>query len=56
MIFSVDDRLFDVFPELRIGVLVCSVDNTKYGEDILKPALAGIRAGFGYEKAQDHPS
>jgi DNA/RNA-binding domain of Phe-tRNA-synthetase-like protein len=56
MIFSVDDRLFEVFPGLRIGVLVCSVDNTKYGKDILEPALARVRAGFGYEKAQDHPS
>lgn len=56
MIFSVDEKLFDVFPGLKIGVLVCSVDNTRYGEDILEPALARIRAGFGYEKAQDHPS
>jgi DNA/RNA-binding domain of Phe-tRNA-synthetase-like protein len=56
VIFSVDGRLFDVFPGLKIGVLVCDVDNTMYGEDILDPALARIRAGFGYEKAQDHPS
>ena len=56
MIFAVDERLFEVFPDLRIGVLVCRVDNTRYGEDMLEPALAGIRTGFGYEKPQDHPN
>jgi DNA/RNA-binding domain of Phe-tRNA-synthetase-like protein len=56
VIFSVDERLFDVFPGLKIGVLVCGVDNATYGEDVLGPALARIRAGFGCEKAQDHPS
>lgn len=56
MIFSVDERLFEIFPDLKIGMLVCRVDNTKHGEDILEPALARVRAGFGYEKAQDHPS
>ena len=56
MIFSVDERLFGVFPSLRIGVLVCKVDNTRYGEDILEPALERIRAGFAYEKPQDHPN
>ena len=56
MIFSVDERLFEFFPGLRIGVLVCKVDNTRYGEDMLEPALARIRTGFGYEKPQDHPN
>ncbi len=56
MIFTVDERLFEVFPDLRIGVLVCRVDNTKYGEDLLEPALAGIHTAFGYEKPQDHPN
>jgi hypothetical protein len=51
VIFSVDERLFDAFPGLKIGVLVCGVDNTTYGGDILDPILARIRAGFGYEKA-----
>ena len=55
MIFSIDEKLFETFPGLKIGVLVCRVDNTKYGEDILEPALARIRSGFGFEKAQDHP-
>jgi len=55
VIFTIDERLFEVFPGLRIGFLVCRVDNTKYGEDLLEPALARIRTGFGYEKPQDHP-
>jgi len=55
MIFSIDRALFDLFPELKIGVLVCRVDNTRYGEDILEPALERLRGGFGFEKAQDHP-
>jgi DNA/RNA-binding domain of Phe-tRNA-synthetase-like protein len=56
VIFSIDERLFEFFPGLKIGVLVCRVDNTKYGEDILEPALARIREGFGFEKPQDHPN
>lgn len=55
MIFTIDERLFEVFPGLRIGFLVCRVDNTRYGEDLLEAALARIRTGFGYEKPQDHP-
>jgi DNA/RNA-binding domain of Phe-tRNA-synthetase-like protein len=55
MIFSVDDRLFDIFPGLKIGVLVCRVDNTKYGEDVLEPVLRKTRADFDYEKPQEHP-
>jgi DNA/RNA-binding domain of Phe-tRNA-synthetase-like protein len=56
VIFTIDERLFEVFPGLRIGFLVCRVDNTRYGEDLLEPALARIRTGFGYEKPQDHPN
>ncbi len=55
MIFSVDGHLFDLFPGLRIGVLVCRVDNTRYGEDILDPVLEKIRTGFSYNSPQDHP-
>jgi len=56
VIFSVDERLFEAFPGLRIGFLVCRVDNTRYGEDLLEAALTGIRTGFGFEKPQDHPN
>jgi DNA/RNA-binding domain of Phe-tRNA-synthetase-like protein len=55
VIFSVDRGLFDFFPGLKIGVLVCRVDNTRYGEDILEPTLERLRTGFGFEKPQDHP-
>ena len=55
MTFSIDTSLFDLFPDLKIGVLVCRVDNTRYGEDVLESALERLRAGFGFEKAQDHP-
>ncbi|MGD0229416.1 MAG: phenylalanine--tRNA ligase beta subunit-related protein [Syntrophorhabdales bacterium] len=55
MIFSIDERLFELFPGLRIGVLVCRADNTRYGEDILEPALEQIRTRFGHERPQDHP-
>jgi DNA/RNA-binding domain of Phe-tRNA-synthetase-like protein len=55
VIFSIDDRLFDLFPGLRIGVLVCRVDNTKYGEDILDPALERTRAEFRHGDSRNHP-
>ena len=55
MIFSVDEKLFDLFPELQIGVLICKIENKRYGEDRLEAVLDDIRAGFGYEKPQDHP-
>ncbi len=55
MIFTVDARLFALFPGLSIGTLVCRVDNTKYGEDLLTPALERVRSGFSYERPQDHP-
>lgn len=54
MIFSVDGHLFDLFDGLRIGVLVCRVDNTRYGEDILDPVLEKIRTGFFYASPQEH--
>jgi hypothetical protein len=50
MIFSVDERLFCLFPALKIGVLICEVENKRYGEDRLEAVLEDIRAGFLYEK------
>jgi DNA/RNA-binding domain of Phe-tRNA-synthetase-like protein len=55
MIFSVDGHLFDLFPGLRIGVLVCRVDNTRYGEEILDPVLEKVRTGFLYGSPEAHP-
>jgi DNA/RNA-binding domain of Phe-tRNA-synthetase-like protein len=55
MRFSVDEKLFQMFPGLTIGVVVCSVNNTWYGNDGLEGVLEELRAGFPYEKPQDHP-
>lgn len=55
MRFSVDERLFNIFPELKIGVLVCEVNNTRYGEDRLGPVVAHLKNSFSYDKPQDHP-
>jgi len=55
MNFSIDERLFALFPSLKIGVLICEIDNTKYGEDALEAVLEDIRTHFPYEKPQDHP-
>ncbi|HOP85243.1 MAG TPA: phenylalanine--tRNA ligase beta subunit-related protein [Syntrophorhabdaceae bacterium] len=55
MQFSVEGKLFDIFPGLKIGVFVCEVDNTKYGEDRLGPIIKDLTASFSYDKPQDHP-
>jgi len=55
MKFAIDERLFDLFPGLSVGTLVCRIDNTKYGDDLLDPILERLRTNFPYEKAQDHP-
>jgi DNA/RNA-binding domain of Phe-tRNA-synthetase-like protein len=47
MIFLVEDRLFDFFPSLQIGILVAKVDNTRYGDDVLEPVLTRIRNDLG---------
>ena len=55
MIFSVDKRLFDLFPSLSVGALVCHIDNTKYGDDMLDQVIERLRTNFSCEKPQDHP-
>lgn len=55
MQFSIEERLFHPFPSLKIGVLVCEIDNTKYGEDRLEAILEHTRNSFSYDKPQDHP-
>ena len=53
MKFTIDKRLFDLFPGLSVGTLACYIDNTKYGEDLLDPVLAQTKwprhpaTGFG---------
>ena len=55
MKFTIDKRLFDLFPDLSVGTLVCRIDNTKYGDDLLDSILERLRTNFPYEKPQDHP-
>jgi DNA/RNA-binding domain of Phe-tRNA-synthetase-like protein len=55
MLFSVNERLFTLFPGLAIGVVVCEIDNGSYGEDGLETILAELRESFPYEKPQEHP-
>jgi DNA/RNA-binding domain of Phe-tRNA-synthetase-like protein len=55
MFFSIDEKLFNLFPGLKIGVLVCEIRNTGYGEDGLETILEGLKSNFQYEKPQDHP-
>lgn len=55
MEFSVDERLFRLFPELKVGVIVVHVDNTIYGSDRLETIIEETRKNFPYEKPQDHP-
>ncbi len=55
MQFSVDERLFHIFPKLKIGVFICEVENTRYGEDRLGPVIEHIKSSFLYDKPQDHP-
>ncbi|MCX5813580.1 MAG: phenylalanine--tRNA ligase beta subunit-related protein [Proteobacteria bacterium] len=54
MIFSVEDKLFSIFPELKIGVLVCEIENKRYGEDRFEAILEDIRTNFPYKNPQEH--
>lgn len=56
MHFSIDAELFRHFPSLKIGVVVCRIDNTRYGDDGLETILDELRNNFSYEKPQDHPN
>lgn len=56
MRFSVEDRLFSLFPGLKIGVFICRVDNTHYGEDRLGPVVSRLKSSFPYERPQEHPN
>jgi DNA/RNA-binding domain of Phe-tRNA-synthetase-like protein len=55
MIFSVERRLFELFPALAIGVLILRVENTRYGDDMLEATLEHLRTSFTHDKPQDHP-
>ena len=59
MLFSVQKELFDILPDLTIGMAVAmDMDNTrpsKETDDLLTQAVDEMRKQFIGEKAQDHP-
>jgi DNA/RNA-binding domain of Phe-tRNA-synthetase-like protein len=59
MLFSIQKELFDLLPDLTIGMVVATdVDNThpsKEIEDLLAQAVEEVRRGFIVDRAQDHP-
>ncbi len=59
MLFSIQKELFDILPDLTIGMAVAmSVDNTRPSKEIdelLSQAVEGMRKNFIGDKAQEHP-
>ena len=59
MLFSIQKELFDLLPELTIGVMVATgVDNTRPSPEIeqrLVQSIEDLRRGFSAEKVQEHP-
>ena len=59
MLFSIQDQLFGLFPDLTIGVVVATgIDNTHPSpeiETLLAEAIEQTRREFPAEKAQEHP-
>src|SRR4030042_1256611 len=59
MRFSIQTELFDVLPELTIGVVVATgMDNTHPSREIeerLQQAVEEMRRHFSVDKPQDHP-
>ena len=59
MRFLIQKELFDLLPDLTIGVIIArGIDNTRASveiERLLVEAIEGIRESFGAEKVQEHP-
>jgi DNA/RNA-binding domain of Phe-tRNA-synthetase-like protein len=59
MIFSVQKELFDILPDLTIGVVVVKdVDNTRLSkeiDDLLTQTVEEMKKNFIGDKAQEHP-
>ncbi len=59
MIFSIQKELFDILPDLTIGMVVAKeVDNTRPSEEIdalLTRAVEEMKKNFVGDKAQEHP-
>ena len=56
MFFTIDERLFSLFPALQVGVVVCEIDNIRYGEDGLEDVVDDLTVHFSFERPQDHPN
>jgi DNA/RNA-binding domain of Phe-tRNA-synthetase-like protein len=59
MQFTIQKDLFDILPDLTIGVVVAtSLDNTRPSkeiDDLLSQTIEETKKNFGVEKAQEHP-
>ncbi|HMK51764.1 MAG TPA: phenylalanine--tRNA ligase beta subunit-related protein [Thermodesulfobacteriota bacterium] len=59
MLFSIQKDLFNILPDLTIGMLAArDVDNThpsKEIDDLLNQAIEEVKKNFVGDKAQDHP-
>jgi DNA/RNA-binding domain of Phe-tRNA-synthetase-like protein len=59
MFFSIQKELFEVLPDLTIGMVVATnVDNTRISkeiDDLLTQAIEELKRNFMADKAQDHP-
>ncbi len=59
MRFSIQKDLFDVLPDLTLGVVVATeIDNTRPSREIeerLQQTIEEMKRDFGADKAQDHP-
>jgi len=59
MLFSIQKELFDLLPDLTIGMVVATgLDNTRPSGEIdqlLEQAVDALRKNFAGDKAQDHP-
>jgi DNA/RNA-binding domain of Phe-tRNA-synthetase-like protein len=56
MVFTIDEGLFGLFPALQVGVVVCEIDNIRYGEDGLEEVIDDLMVHFSFERPQDHPN
>jgi len=56
MVFTIDEGLFSLFPAMQVGVVVCEIDNIRYGEDGLEEVVDDLRVHFSFERLQDHPN
>ena len=59
MFFSIQKELFDILPDLTIGIMVAKdVDNTRSSkeiDDLLTQAIEEMKKNFIGDKAQEHP-